>query len=92
LAMNDAEQTPPPGAPDWLLLSSRGAPPPGTAGDRLQERLQGGSAGYDVVWDSSNAYHDMDRVADRPSPLGPVLWGDFVENRISPRIWVLKRR
>ena|GEM_PF-2121038 len=92
LAMDDAEQTPPPGAPDWLLLSSRGAPPPGTAGDRLQERLQGGSAGYDVVWDSSNAYHDMDRVADRPSPLGPVLWGDFVENRISPRIWVLKRR
>lgn len=92
LAVDDPDLAPPAGAPHWLLLSSRSVPPLGTAGERLQLRLRDGRAGYDVIWDSDQAYPGMERAAGRPSPLGTAIPGDLVENRISPRIWILRRR
>lgn len=81
----------PPGAPDWLLLSSRCEPPEGTAGARLWERLKAGDAGYKLIWDTDQAFPGMPRHDHRPSPLGRWLPGATVEFRVSPRIWVLAR-
>lgn len=84
--------TPGPAAPDWLLLSSRSIPPTDTPGGVLVKRLLAGDAGYDLRWDSDRAFPGVTRHSDRPSPLGRWLPGDYVEYRISPRIWVLQKR
>ena len=82
---------PPAGAPDWLIVASRGDPPAETPGFRLLERLRAGDAGYEIAWQSDQAYPDMERDGDRPSPLGRWLPGAVVESRVSPAIWVLRR-
>lgn len=83
---------PPAGAPDWLIVASRGDPPAGTPGFRLLERLRAGEAGYAIVWQSDLAFPGVARDGDRPSPWGRWLPGAVVESRVSPGIWVLRRR
>jgi hypothetical protein len=92
LSESDARPLPGPAAPDWLLLSSRSLPPADTPGAVLIQRLLAGDAGYDLRWDSDQAFPGVARRSDRPSPLGRWLPGTYVEVRISPRIWVLQKR
>ena len=92
LDSDDTDLQPPAGAPEWLLLSSRSVPPAGTAGFLLQDRLRGGRAGYDLIWDSNDAYPGIAREGERASPLSAWLPGLFIERRVSPRIWVLRKR
>ena len=82
----------PPGAPHWLLLSSRSMPSPAEAGHGLWQGLIAGRAGYRLRWDSGTDIPVRARYDDRPSPLGAWLPGLVVEARVSPRIWILERR
>lgn len=84
--------TAPPGAPHWLLLSSRSMPSPAEPGHGLWQGLIAGRAGYRLRWDSGTDIPVRAQYDDRLSPLGAWLPGLVVEARVSPRIWILERQ
>lgn len=64
----------------WIVLSDKAAAKQTGEAGALRDRLLGGSAGFVVAWEGRSA-----------APMDAWLPGAWVEARVSPRVWVLRR-